>query len=159
MTPVAGLGLTVNGQVAALVFEHGLLRLVAVVGARNLSPCLIVVVVRAGVAWFSAASLLLPVALSEPVRAAALALPAVLLARMCVVSHLCILLYGMVLYCKATIETSSTVVDAPAGGPAFADSFAAFQPAQHQQATNAQHLKFHSVLPAGTAALLSTRRC
>lgn len=40
----------------------------------------------AGVAWFSAASLLLPAALSEPVRVAGLALPAVLLARMCVVS-------------------------------------------------------------------------
>jgi hypothetical protein len=39
----------------------------------------------AGVAWFSIASLLLPAALSEPVRAAGLALPAVLLARMCVV--------------------------------------------------------------------------
>lgn len=41
-----------------------------------------------GVAWFSLASLLLPAALSEPVRAAGLALPAVLLARMCVVSWL-----------------------------------------------------------------------
>lgn len=42
----------------------------------------------AGVAWFSIASLLLPAAMSEPVRAAGLALPAVLLARMCVVSGL-----------------------------------------------------------------------
>lgn len=42
--------------------------------------------VAAGVAWFSAASLLLPAALSEPVVAAGLALLAVLLARMCVVS-------------------------------------------------------------------------
>lgn len=41
-------------------------------------------VIAAGVAWFSLASLLLPAALSEPVRAAGLALPAVLLARMCV---------------------------------------------------------------------------
>lgn len=41
----------------------------------------------AGVTWFSLASLLLPAALSETVMAAGLALPAVLLARVCVVSN------------------------------------------------------------------------
>lgn len=43
-------------------------------------------VIAAGVAWFSAASLLLPAALSGPVAAAGWTLPAVLLARTCVVS-------------------------------------------------------------------------
>jgi hypothetical protein len=61
------------------------------------------VVSPAGVAWFSAASLLLPLALSEPVRAAGLALPAVLLARMCVVSR----------PCTAAAQPLSTAVDVP----------------------------------------------
>lgn len=43
-------------------------------------------VIAAGVAWFSLASLLLPAALSPAVAAAGLTLPAVLLARVCVVS-------------------------------------------------------------------------
>lgn len=43
-------------------------------------------VIAMGVAWFSAASLLLPAALSPAVAAAGFTLPAVLLARMCVVS-------------------------------------------------------------------------
>lgn len=42
-------------------------------------------VIAAGVAWFSVASLLLPAVLSGPVAAAGLTLPAVLLARTCVV--------------------------------------------------------------------------
>jgi MFS family permease len=43
-------------------------------------------VIGFGVAWFSIASLLLPAALSPAVAAAGMTLPAVLLARMCVVS-------------------------------------------------------------------------
>jgi hypothetical protein len=41
----------------------------------------------AGVAAFSAASLLLPAALSGPFAAAGLTVPAILAARACVVSH------------------------------------------------------------------------
>ena len=43
-------------------------------------------VMAGGVLWFSLASLLLPAALSAPVAAAGLTVPAVLLARCCVVS-------------------------------------------------------------------------
>jgi hypothetical protein len=43
-------------------------------------------VIAVGVAWFSIASLLLPAALSPDVAAAGLTLPAVLVARVCVVS-------------------------------------------------------------------------
>ena len=46
-------------------------------------------VMACGIAWFSAASLLLPLAASAPVAAAGLTLPAVLLARCCVV-RLCL---------------------------------------------------------------------
>lgn len=40
-----------------------------------------------GIVWFSLASLLLPLALSAPVQAAGLTIPALLLARCCVVSR------------------------------------------------------------------------
>lgn len=43
------------------------------------------VVLALGIAWYSAASILTPVALSAPVQAIGLALPALLLARTCVV--------------------------------------------------------------------------
>jgi ACS family sodium-dependent inorganic phosphate cotransporter/ACS family sodium-dependent inorganic phosphate cotransporter-like MFS transporter 9 len=46
-------------------------------------------VMAAGMLWFSLASLLLPLALSAPVVAAGLTVPAVLLARCCVVSAGC----------------------------------------------------------------------
>jgi hypothetical protein len=40
-----------------------------------------------GIVWFSIASLLMPLALSSPVQAAGLTIPALLLARCCVVSN------------------------------------------------------------------------
>ena len=45
------------------------------------------VVMALGIAWYSAASILTPLALSAPVQAVGLALPALLLARTCVVSN------------------------------------------------------------------------
>jgi ACS family sodium-dependent inorganic phosphate cotransporter/ACS family sodium-dependent inorganic phosphate cotransporter-like MFS transporter 9 len=57
-------------------------------------------VIGFGVAWFSIASLLLPAALSPAVAAAGMTLPAVLLARMCVVSGVGVGQMCAVIYCR-----------------------------------------------------------
>lgn len=114
----------------------------------------LLVALCAGVAWFSAASLLLPVALSEPVRAAGLALPAVLLARMCVVSH-----------CStAALQTSSTVLVVYACSTGCVDSFAALQPQLPQPSPMHRSLPAHWVLllpqcVAGCQLKVSCMRC
>jgi ACS family sodium-dependent inorganic phosphate cotransporter/ACS family sodium-dependent inorganic phosphate cotransporter-like MFS transporter 9 len=59
-------------------------------------------VIGFGVAWFSIASLLLPAALSPAVAAAGMTLPAVLLARMCVVSGVGAGQMCAVVYCRLT---------------------------------------------------------